>query len=137
MGISTGATSDLSLEWLYDRRIGVFTLHSSHRDVIDRWCEQIIDLRRTYPMDKPLLLAHDTSQVSITPYARHRLQQLSSHAIQHKGRFAVIIKDGVVERGISLLINRMFMQIYRGVEQGQCFTTKERAIAWLAEWLTP
>lgn len=120
-------------EWVADGKFGLFTLYSARRDAIDHWIEQIIELRRSYPPDQPLLLAHDNSRLSLTPYARHALQTLATHPVQHQGRSAIIIGDGVIERGVVLLVNRNLQQVYKGLERGRCFNTLAAAFQWLRE----
>jgi len=73
-------TDGVTLEWLDDEQIAVFTLTSVKRDSLDLWVEATMEIASTWDRDKPCLIMHDSSKQAngLTPYMRARLKEFDN-----------------------------------------------------------
>lgn len=128
----------ITREWLDDNRIVVIkTEGNMARAAIDTWAHVVIETAKNWDADQPLFLLHDLSSKDqgLTPYSRQRADE-TYHAVHPgtKGCIAVVIREGVINRLMSLFYFRR--RTDRGMNLNEkLFTTREEGLAWLREML--
>lgn len=126
----------LTLEWLYENRIVVFTLSSAERPTIDAYVEWNIAVMRGWPKARPYLtMQAATPDFTLTPYmSRRALLILNTfRELGLKGRNAVIIPHKRVAQILQLLI-----QARRGLVpnlKARAFYDRDQGLTWLKELL--
>src|SRR5678815_5629625 len=86
---AAGRKSDsVTLEWVADGRIPVFTVGDVTRATIDTWLNLLADILRLWPTDREFTILHDVSiqNAFLTPYARERVKDLDAVNPNLKGR---------------------------------------------------
>ncbi len=133
--LSTGSHSleqispSVSREWLFDKRIVVYTVMDAHRESIDVWAGTCTADIASWPGDRPVLIMHDLSArgIALTPYARERSQPMMDMRPEAKGRVAIVLQPGIAASLIQLFLRpeRKAPRVRRA------FTSREKAIEWL------
>jgi hypothetical protein len=121
----------ITLEWLYDGRIPVFTMATVARASIDAWIERLKKLTREWQADRPFLSMHDISDknVGATPYFRGRVEEIPTWRPEGEAHIALILP-----RTIQGKVIQMFVQARKG-QPVRIFFTREEGLAWLAKFL--
>lgn len=128
----------ITREWIEDNRIVVITTQGDmSRAAVDTWADLVIDTASNWEANKPVFLLHDLSSrdQGLTPYSRERADQ-TYDAVKSgtEGCIAVVVREGVINRLISLLYFRHRKE--RGMNlQERLFITRPEAESWLREML--
>lgn len=127
----------VTLNWLHDKKMMIFTVSDSHRATVDLFIDKYIALLRIWPPEQPFLIGLATlhDDASVTPYIRERTQAVIDVAKERDitGRFALVLK-----RNFFLRLVRVFMQMNRqqgGPLETCIFFTQPEAVAWLEKAL--
>lgn len=125
----------VTLEWLYEGRIGVLAVSSVERQAIDCWSKTAISLLAERPPDQPHLVVHDVSAdgLALTPYIRKKARETVGYYPDAPGRTAVVVRRGAVSILMQLFVNSL-AQLIRG-RPTRVFFSREDAVSWLAELL--
>lgn len=96
----------LSCEWLYDRRVVVYTLKSASREVVDAWVTTGRQTAQEWPSNLPYLALHDISapNLSLTPYARQQSREALKDLVFDRARSAVVMPKTIFGNLIRLFI---------------------------------
>jgi hypothetical protein len=128
-------TDQVSIEWLDDRRIAVLSVRTNDRKEVAIWADKNEELIRTWRKDSPYAVLHDVQYAFLSPYARSRAEKTSqvSKDTGARGRYAVLVANNVFGMTISAFVNfKLRNKSGEGIK-GQCFTSREAALAWLRE----
>lgn len=124
----------VTIEWLNDRRIVVGTMDTSqHNQAMRGWHQWILATIRDWPAEKPFLLLIDPSKNPVwTPQMREQSEELRRHAeARLKGRVAVVVPAP----SFVVTAMNMFIRSGRNKIPSRLFDTREKALAWLEEYL--
>lgn len=85
--------------------------------------------------DSPFAVVHDVQLAFLSPYAQNRAKVTSALAKGKgvKGRYAVIVANNVFGQTITAFVNFTLRSKTGDDLKGQCFTSREAALAWLRE----
>jgi len=129
------AKQNVTLEWLDDAKIAIITAHGSSRKEAEAWVDISEELIRDWEPDKKFAVMYDAKWVFLSPYVRRRAELITQITKEKalKGRYAVVVSDNVMGQATSIFINFTIRgRVADGLE-GQCFTSREVALAWLRE----
>ncbi len=123
----------VTLERLYDGRIGVLTVTSIDRQSIDLWSETAIRLLSQRVPDQPHLVVHDVSGegLALTSYIRKKAQETVGHYPDAPGRTAIVVRRGAAAILMQLFINHL-VRVISG-RPTRVFFSRDEAINWLKE----
>jgi hypothetical protein len=121
----------ITLEWLHDGRIPVFTMATVARTSIDAWIERLKKLTQEWQADRPFLSMHDISDrnVGATPYFRARVEEIPTWRPEGEAHIALVLP-----RTIQGKVIQMFVQARKG-QPVRIFFTREEGLAWLQSHL--
>ena len=125
----------LTRQWIRDRRIVVFKLTNSSRELTDAWFAAVVETYKQCPPGQSYLCLQDLSQgnLTITPYGRQRTSELSSLYPELRGRTAVLVSKslmGQMMKGLLRLIGNRETGRNRRI-----FFHKDEALRWLEDGL--
>ncbi len=120
------------IEWLYNRRIVVFSsVGNASRDVVDKWVQMITQVSESWPSGKPYLMIVDlsksNSRATISPYQRTRVGPLFQYRNGPETYVAYILPDTFVAKLIRIYV----MHYAKNQAKMQFFYNRESAIMWL------
>lgn len=120
-------------EWVYDRKIVVFSVENTSRDTADAWANGIKEILATWPKEKPYLAIYDVSKImSLTPYARKRTEDVAVFASEQNlhGYTAIVLQNNILSTILKLFVQRDLTRKNAGFER-RIFLKREEAIEWL------
>jgi hypothetical protein len=119
----------LTIEWIMDRRIVVYTIRDVSRTVANVWMDALESALASWTGDKPFLALYDVNfpGAVITPYARSRLSQMIDKFNSVYGRTAVVLPRSFTISVVELI----FRARARGKRQRRIFTNYDQALNWL------
>ncbi len=128
-------SDNVTIEWLDDHHIAVLTVRSNARSDVQIWADKNEELIRTWREDSPYAVLHDVQYVFLSPYARERAHHITQVSKEKgaKGRYAVVVASNVFGQTISMFVNLKLRNKSGDGITGQCFTSREAALAWLRE----
>ncbi|MBX3080322.1 MAG: hypothetical protein KF716_01730 [Anaerolineae bacterium] len=128
--------SGLSLEWLYNGRVLIFTWTSINRETIDAFAEAYRTLLSTWDASEPFHQLNDLrfEGFNFTPYLRHAVQQVISESLQRGVHGCVA---NVVQPGLSMRVVQFFLHAlsFMPNNKAELFTDYDKAVAWLVSQL--
>ena len=123
----------LTRQWICDRQIVIFKITSVSREVVDSWIDTVKVTMENWPGNRPYLAIHDmtSDKVSLTPYARARVQELIPLSAKAPGYAAIVLPKTFVGQ-----IIRLFMRTQRSQgNRNEIFFTVESALDWLKSYI--
>ncbi len=126
-------SSGVTREWLFDRKIVVYTVLDPRRESVDTWCSAFKTDLMNWPADQPFLLIHDLSspKATATSYALARAQEMVYIRPEVKGRAGIILPENFVSQVIRVFLNRQERRVAVVPRARKVFVNREQAIAWL------
>ena len=121
----------VTLEWLHDGQIPVFTMKTVVRASIDAWIDRLKKLTAEWQANRPFLSLHDISDknVGATPYFRGRVEEIRTWRPTGEAHIGLVLP-----RTIQGKVIQMFVQARKG-QPVRVFFTREEGLAWLAKFL--
>lgn len=124
---------NVTLEWLDEGRIAIFSVRNATRKDVEIWANRAEELIRAWDLQQTYAVAHDVQLAFLSAYAQERAKGISalvkSRGLQ--GRYAVVVANNVFGQAIRLFVNITLRA--KDDLTGQCFTSREVALAWLRE----
>lgn len=119
----------LTRSWLFDKRIVMFRLSSSSREVADAWVECVKETMEHWPKGQTYLAIHDmtSDKVSLTPYARKKAEELVPLSASAPGYAALLLAPTFVGHLIRLFLRTQRQQ----GNENQIFFKMSEALNWL------
>src|SRR4030042_2161438 len=101
----------ITLEWLHEGKIPVFTMATVARASIDAWIERLKKLTFEWAADRPFLSLHDISDknVGATPYFRGRVEEIQTWRPEGEAHIGLVLP-----RTIQGKVIQMFVQARQG-----------------------
>ncbi len=122
-------SAGVSREWLFDKKVAVYTVLNASRESVDTWAETCKTDINNWPANQPVLLMHDLSAkgIALTPYARERSQAIAATRPESRGRIAVVLSSSLAASLIQLFLRteKRTPRIHRA------FSSREKGLAWL------
>lgn len=120
---------NITLEWVHDGQIAVFTIRTVARDSFALWFQAMTKIMDEWPVDRPLLCVQDNGykEAAFTPAIRDFSKRISSYRPELAFHTALVLPRTLVTQFVEL-----FLRTTRrpGLEV-RIFFTVEDAIAWL------
>ena len=130
--------AEVTLEWLHEGRIVVFTLGSVQREAVDTFIDTYMGILRNWSTSQTFLmvLVAQKTNIFITPYFRKRLNEAIPLARSRKlnGRMAVAVQKSPLLQVVRLFIKANYSK-QRDTIEPELFFTREEALVWLEEML--
>ena len=133
MPVAGRISDSVTLEWVSDGRIPVFTIADVTRPTIDTWLRSLADILRLWPTDRELAILHDISipGAFLTPYARERVRELDTVNPTLKGHVALILPKTFVAQMVKIFLRTT----QRNKVMTQIFYDRATGLAWLEQGL--
>jgi hypothetical protein len=95
----------LTLQWLFDRHVYVFTAQHSNRELTDTWFANNVQILKEWPANLPLFGLNDFSapDCQSTTYNRAKSQELITLGKNRTSYVATVLKPG-----LTLQLSRLF-----------------------------
>lgn len=124
----------LTIEYLHDNQIAIYTLAEMTRSIVDAWiesCDQ--EMCNCANEGRPILIMQDLSnpRIAQTPYSRERGQALTAKYEALEGRIAFVLPPTTANQRIKLFLRR---DAERNRER-RAFRSRNEALNWLCEQL--
>lgn len=123
-------------QYLDGRSIVVIKSSTPSRASTDVWANLVLDTIRDWPHDRPYLAVYDTSESGITPYSRHKSNEVADASIPLldglPAAYAVVLPRNVIGQIIKLFAERSLSQTYP-MWPASAFTSLDDALNWLRE----
>jgi len=124
-------------EWLYDRKIGVFTIPSAQREAIDLWCQLAGEGALSSSKDMLDLSLHDFSKLPsnavLSPYIRGRSQKLAKSTANNQGYVAVVLPNTLAGKVAQIFVKLTIDKTLK--RETRIFLDRKAALSWLVEKL--
>jgi hypothetical protein len=123
----------VTLEWLADDRIPLFSVPNVSRGTIDTWIGMLAEMMKSWPPDRPFVMLHDisTKGAILTPYVRDRVKGLEAVNPSLKGRVALVLPKTFVVQLVKLYLRTA----QRTDVATEIFFDRETAQEWLKQVL--
>ena len=125
-------TPGLTLQWLHDGRVLVYTWTSISRQTVDIFSQVYMEILDTWPIKEPLYQLNDLrfEGFSFTPYLRNAVQQVIRESLKRgmTGRVANVMQPGLFMRGVQFFLRATALG--PGV-RAEIFANYVEAINWL------
>lgn len=122
----------VSLQMLHDGQITAFTLTSIARKAIDDWADKQISVLANWTSDRPFATLLDQSAFSgltLTPYMKCRLAEVSEASVGKSGYVAVVVGKSFMLKLVTLFLRSQ----KSGDVETRFFTDRNKALEWLEE----
>jgi hypothetical protein len=126
-------SSGVTREWLFDRKIVVYTVLDPRRETVDTWMNAFEADLMSWPADRPFLEIYDLSTplAALTPYVLARAQKMVFVRPEVKGRCAIILPGHFVNQLVRIFLDRQEKRISNVPRVRKLVANRELAIAWL------
>lgn len=94
---------DCTLTWSPDRSQVVTVMRGSSDAMIDAWADRSIEIRKSWPNDKPMQLILDMRNSESTKHSEKRSAEIAKVRPELNTYFAVVLKSGLRAQLISLV----------------------------------
>lgn len=126
----------VSIQRVVNTNVFLFTINALDRATVDVWIDRIILETEKQPDPKvPTFWLHDASAsktVSLSPYLRHRIAEMTKRFSDRIGYNAVIMPKTFVVQILVLFIRTMPIQ-----SKNKLFFNREEGLRWLYEVAAP
>jgi hypothetical protein len=125
-------TPSLRIGWVCDGQIAVFVPSDATRATVDVWVAAVGKRLQEWPAGKPYLALHDFSSpnVSVTPYARKRISELSTVRPEMQRYVAMLVSQTQLSMMLAYIVTHIGNL---KVRTAQVFFNKEAGVNWLLE----
>jgi len=122
-------TDHVTLEYLHDGHIAVFTIMDMSRESLDRWADKLKAVTLSWPTDRSALLVNHfaSKNAGLTPYLRAKLQELQLWQPDRTGYVAAVFPRSITTQMVSIFLTAA----NRRNIQARIFFTREDAVNWL------
>jgi hypothetical protein len=120
---------DITLHWVHDGRIAVFTLRTVARNALALWAEMMFNLMDEWPIERPFLCVQDNDfkESSFTPTIRDYSIQFTKYRPGLTLCAAIVLPRTMVSQFVRLFLRT----VQQPKVQAHVFFHVEEAIAWL------
>lgn len=128
---STTPNPNVHIEWLYNRRLVIFTLDSGANAVVDDWAEMTRQVLVNWDKSKPIYVMHDYLRIRLLTmrYILQKAQQLADLELTKttKGYLAIVVKNNIFAE-----MTNLFIRGQSGTKpEIRLFSTREQGLNWL------
>lgn len=127
---------DLQCQWVEGGQIFLLRVlkPSPTRQLVDVWTEVQRHVFTTYFSEKPIFILHELPPMSLTPYARHRIEALNKELSGREAYAAVVFEKSILRHLIRLFVEMELRRLNKRSTQ-RLFYTRDDALMWLREKL--
>jgi hypothetical protein len=124
----------LTIEWYSNHRIAAFILTTVTQSTIDAFIEAVHQVEQNWAEEQPRLFLYDFAhkEVSLTPYLRQRIEDITTKVMAYEGRTAFVIAKDIISHSMRLFVVTNFQ---RSQQNTDIFFTREAGLKWLMETL--
>jgi hypothetical protein len=122
------STPEVTLDWLHDNQIAIFSITNVTRPAVDTYCDLIKQTMENWSRNRVYLALYDHSApgVHMTPYIRQRIRELTPLYPDLKGFAAIVAANPLIP-----LAQLMIRLAPAKLRQGGLFRTRAEGLRWL------
>lgn len=121
-------SSGLSLEWMYNEQIAVFTFSEFTQQAVNVWTEHVPNLSRRIPSGQTWYILHDFGKAAIDFSFRDSVISTFQRVPPNQSVFAALVTVNPIF--IQLLRNTMMVMSSRSIVR-DVFANRQTALKWL------
>jgi hypothetical protein len=121
----------VSIEWLDERRVALFTIRTPTQQNIDVFALAVIQTLNEWPSEQPILVVYDLRQMLNSPYFRQQAARMGRQTPDRPGKAAFVVDYFPFARVAQIFMQRTLSPKRYLVRQ--IFFDLDSALAWLRE----
>ena len=133
--MSTESLSGLTVEWLHDNQIVVFTVHDMSPRTVEVWANKVIEVTEARQA-KGIFYVHDASLVpfAMTPHFRRHSERVTAAHPKAQGFVGIVLRQSLLLTVTRVIIENLVRRSQPGIAS-RIFFDRNDALVWLVDCL--
>ena len=135
---SEWVTKNVRRYWLFEKQVVVYEVTGFTRPIVDEWYDTVSSTLQTWPPENQMMIAiHDLRAASLTPYTRHKSQQLAQENNHLFGYSVIVIPNTLYTlfgNFMQIFLNTVLSRTQPKITRHIC-TSMEDAVAYVEKVL--
>lgn len=123
----------VTVEWLDEDQIVVFSALRPARATIDTWAEKVIEITDIYRYKVRYIHDFSKRHFVLTPYGRETAKRVNDVHTDAKGYVAILLQPSVISNAIRFFLNHDLLKRQPDITS-RVFFTREEALTWLRKF---